>query len=108
MVSPALRATNGVARSSQAGCSALTRRGHRKLLIPGQRERLDFTSVRLTSRRLGAGSRLAVLLNVIKAPSLQINFGTGKDVSDETISDAKVPLTIQWFADTYIELPVRR
>jgi len=29
-------------------------------------------------------------------------------VSDETIADAKVPLTIQWFDRSYIDVPVRR
>ena len=32
----------------------------------------------------------------------------GKDVSDETIADAKEPLEIRWFADSYVDLPVRR
>lgn len=93
--------------------SYLTRASHvgdlvqRHLLTPGKRERLNFTSVRLASRRLEAGSRLVVLLGPIKAPVFQINYGTGQDVSDETIADAGEPLTIQWFGDSYIDVPVR-
>jgi hypothetical protein len=34
--------------------------------------------------------------------------GTGKNVSDETIADAKAPLKIRWFSDSCIEIPVRR
>jgi len=79
---------------------------HRRLLTPGQRERLDFQSVRLTSRQMQAGSRIVVLINLIKQPDLQINYGTGKDVSDETIADANEPLTIRWFGDSYIEIPI--
>lgn len=38
----------------------------------------------------------------------QINYGTGKDVSDEDISDAIVPLKIQWHNDSYVEIPLFR
>jgi hypothetical protein len=38
----------------------------------------------------------------------QINYGTGKDVSDEDISDAKVPLQIKWYGDTYVKIPIWR
>ena len=71
------------------------------------RERLDFESVRLTSRKLQSGSRLVVLLNIIKQPDLQINYGTGKDVGEETIADAGQPLQIKWFGGSYIDVPVR-
>jgi uncharacterized protein len=80
----------------------------RTLLTPGKRQRVPFTSIRLTSRRLERGSRLVVLLGPIKAPVLQINYGTGKDVSDETISDAGEPLRIQWFGGSFIEIPISR
>jgi len=43
-----------------------------------------------------------------KQPEVQINYGTGKDVSDETIADAKEPLNIQWFDDSFIDVPVWR
>jgi predicted acyl esterase len=79
----------------------------RRLLTPGQRQHLDFKSVRLTSRQLKAGSRIVVLLNIIKQPDMQINYGTGKDVSDETIADGKEPLEIRWFGDSFVELPIR-
>jgi predicted acyl esterase len=80
----------------------------RRLLTPGKRERLPFASIRLASRQLQTGSRLVVVLGPIKAPGLQINYGTGKDVSDETIADANEPLRIQWFGDSYIEVPLTR
>src|SRR2546426_2454590 len=80
---------------------------NRRLLTPGVREHLDFKSVRLTSRRMQPGSRIVVSINVIKQPGMQINYGTGKDVSDETIADAKEPLWIRWFGDTFVEVPIR-
>jgi uncharacterized protein len=62
--------------------------------------------VRLTSRVLQPGSRIVVLINVLKEPDMQINYGTGKDVSDETIADAGEPLRIEWFGDSFVDLPV--
>ena len=91
----------------QMRASYLNDLAHRKLLTPGQRQRLDFTSIRLTSRLLARGSRIVALVGPIKAPVLQLNLGSGKDVSDETLADAGPPLTIEWFADSYLQLPVR-
>jgi hypothetical protein len=56
---------------------------------------------------MAAGSRIVVLLTVIKQPDMQINYGTGKDVSDETIADANEPLIIKWFGDSFVEIPIR-
>jgi uncharacterized protein len=88
--------------------SYLKDRGHRQLLTPGQRQRLDFQNGRLTSRRFAPGSRLVALIRIVKSPWAQINYGTGKDVSDETIADAKEPLEIRWLGSSFLEVPVRR
>ena len=80
----------------------------RRLLTPGQRQRLDFTSQRLASHLCAAGSRLVLVLGILKSPNQQINYGSGKDVSDETIADAGEPLTIRLFNRSAIDLPVRR
>jgi predicted acyl esterase len=79
---------------------------HRRLLVPGKRERLDLRSIRLASHLCRPGSRLVVVVSILKSPGQQINYGTGKDVSDETIADAADPLTIELFDGSYIELPV--
>jgi uncharacterized protein len=81
-------------------------RSHRQLLVPGKRTAIDFTNGRLTSRRFEPGSRLIVLLSMVKQPDAQINYGTGRGVSGETIADAKEPLKIQWFGDSYLALPI--
>lgn len=81
-------------------------RTHRKLLVPGKRQQVDFSSIRLMSRQLQADSRLVAVLSFIKEPGRQINYGTGKDVSDETIRDADVPLEIQWFGDSELTIPM--
>jgi putative CocE/NonD family hydrolase len=89
-----------------ARASYVRDRTHRHLLTPGRRQRLDFRSGRLTSRRLAPGSRLVVVLSVVKNLGAQINYGTGQDVSDETLADAKEPLEIHWLAGSFIEVPV--
>ncbi len=91
-----------------ARASFVKDRGHRQLLTPGKRQRLDFRSGRLTSRRLATGSRLVVALRILKSPGAQINYGTGKDVSDETIADAGEPLKIRWLGSSFVDLPMER
>ena len=83
-------------------------RAHRHLLRSGERQQLDFVSERLTSRMLQARSRLVVVLRVNKRPDQEINYGTGKDVREETIADAVAPLKIRWYGGSYIDLPIRK
>jgi len=78
----------------------------RKLLTPGKVETIPFYKTRLVSRQLSKGSRLLVTLNVNKNQFAQINYGTGKDVSDENISDAQTPLVVKWLNDSYVKIPV--
>jgi predicted acyl esterase len=80
----------------------------RKLLTPGRIETIPFTRTRMVSRQLSKGSRLLVVLNINKNAFAQINYGTGKDVSLETIDDAGEPLLIQWYTDSMIRIPVSR
>ena len=83
-------------------------RVHRQLLKAGERQQLAFRSERLTSRLLQAGSRLIMVLAIAKRPDREINYGTGGDVSEESIDDGKIPLKIRWYNDSYIEIPMRR
>jgi predicted acyl esterase len=78
----------------------------RKLLTPGKLESISFDRTRMVSRRLSKGSRLLVTFNVNKSAFAQINYGTGKDVSDEDINDAKTPLQIKWRNDSYVSIPI--
>jgi putative CocE/NonD family hydrolase len=91
-----------------ARASYVADRSRRQLLSPGVLQHLDFTSGRVTSRRLKAGSRLVVQLSLLKGPNGQINYGSGKDVNVETIADAGMPLTIKWYGSSYIDFPVGR
>jgi hypothetical protein len=62
----------------------------------------------LSSRKFQPGSCRVVVLSLLKQPDVQINYGAGKDVSDETIADAREPLRVEWFTDSFIDLPARR
>jgi len=83
-------------------------RVHRHLLKAGERQELSFRSERMTSRQLQQGSRLVMVLGINKRPDREINYGTGGDVSEESIEDGKIPVKIRWHNDSYIEIPVRR
>jgi predicted acyl esterase len=80
----------------------------RKILTPGKIETIPFERTRMVSRQINKGSRLLVALNINKNPFAQINYGTGKDVSDENIADAMEPLKIKWYNDSFIQIPVTR
>ncbi|WP_430408444.1 CocE/NonD family hydrolase [Kordia sp.] len=78
----------------------------RNLLTPNEICTLPFSNTRLISKKLQKGSRLLVILDVNSNPFSQLNYGTGTDVSDETIKDASEPLKIEWFTDSYIKIPI--
>ena len=80
---------------------------HRQLAEPGVAHAWDFQSQTVTSRLLPAGSRIVAVIGVPKVPGIQINYGTGRDVSTESIADAGEPLRIRWSADSYLELGIR-
>jgi hypothetical protein len=61
------------------------------------------------SRRLQAGSRLVIVLGIDKRPDREINYGTGNDVSEESLADGDAaPLKVRWYEDSYVEMPVHR
>jgi len=80
----------------------------RKLLTPGKMESIPFDRTRLVGRRLSKGSRLLVVVNVNKNPFAQVNYGTGKDVSDESSADGKVPLRVRWHSESFVRIPIAR
>jgi len=47
------------------------------------------------------------VVGVPKSQSIQINYGTGRNVSDESIVDAGKPLVVRWSAGSYLEIGVR-
>ena len=78
----------------------------RRLLEPNRIEHVPLSNTRLVSKKLSKDSRLVAYVNVNKNPFSQLNYGTGKDVSDESIDDAKEPLVIKWHNQSHIRIPV--
>jgi putative CocE/NonD family hydrolase len=78
----------------------------RQLLPPNKLVKLPLNNTHLVSKQISKGSRLVVVLNVNKNPFSQLNYGTGKDVSKETIKDAGTPLQVKWYNSSYIDIPV--
>lgn len=83
-------------------------RAHRHLLQAGVEQSLDVTVQRVVGRRIQAGSRIVITIAVSKRPDRQINYGTGGDVSTESLADGRIPLRIRWSGGTYFDLPVHR
>jgi uncharacterized protein len=77
----------------------------RRLLSPGKPHKLAFETG-LVARQMQPGARLLVLVDVNKHPMAQVNYGTGKDVSDESVSDAGEPFRIEILSGSYFEIPL--
>jgi putative CocE/NonD family hydrolase len=77
----------------------------RRLLSPGKEARVTFQTS-MVAKQMQPGSRLMVLVDAIKNPVWQINYGTGKDVSDESIEDAGEPLKIEIRSGSYFQVPL--
>jgi putative CocE/NonD family hydrolase len=77
----------------------------RHLLSPGKPEQVKFETT-MVSRQMMPGSRLLVLVDASKNPMAQVNYGTGKDVSDESVKDAGDPLKIEIRSGSFFEVPL--
>ncbi|WP_428228399.1 CocE/NonD family hydrolase [Flavobacterium sp.] len=80
----------------------------RNLLTPDTIETISFSDTHLVSKQLSKGSRLLVVLDINKNEFSQLNYGTGNEVSEETILDAKEPLQVNWYNDSFVKIPVLR
>lgn len=78
----------------------------RKLLKPNTIETISFSNTHLVSKQLSKGSRLLIHLNINKNPFSELNYGTGKTVTEETIKDAKEPLKVKWYNDSFVKIPI--
>ncbi|MET4081342.1 putative CocE/NonD family hydrolase [Pedobacter sp. UYP30] len=81
-------------------------RTKKHLLTPDKIETVVMDRNFIISKKLEKGSRIVALLGVNKSPNWQVNYGTGKDVSDETMADAKIPLKIKWYSNSRIKIPI--
>lgn len=89
-----------------ARASYAKNRSKRNLLKPNKKESFPIKNSSFTSKLIKKGSRLLVNVSVNKNPYWQINYGSGKDVSKETIKDGKTPLKIKWMNTSRIDIPV--
>ncbi len=80
----------------------------RKLLRENNGVSIRITNNEFVSKKLEKGSKLVLVLGVVKSPFMQINYGTGKDVSEETIKDAEEPLEIKLYNSSFIEIPISK
>ncbi|WP_130735268.1 CocE/NonD family hydrolase [Flavobacterium sp. J27] len=78
----------------------------RQLLKPNKIEEIPVKNASFVSKKIEKGSKLVLLFGVSKSRYWQINYGTGRDVSDESIKDADIPLEVKWYNDSYIEIPL--
>ena len=81
-------------------------REHRNLLTANDIRQVSFNNSKLISKKLEKGSRIVVVLNVNKNNNAQLNYGSGKDVNEESIKDAKAPLKITFTGNSSISLPI--
>ncbi|WKE65381.1 CocE/NonD family hydrolase [Gallaecimonas kandeliae] len=79
----------------------------RTLLTPNQKTRVPLTNTYMTAKLLQPGSRLVLVLNVNKNENAQVNLGSGKPVNLEGTKDAGAPLTLDWFSDSELHLPLQ-
>jgi putative CocE/NonD family hydrolase len=86
--------------------SYLRDRGRRRLLAPGVPEWLDFTSERITAVRVESGARLVLVLRVSKRPDREINYGSGRMVSGDSIAAGRIPVRLNLLRGSYITLPI--
>jgi putative CocE/NonD family hydrolase len=90
-------------------CSYIKDFSKRNLLTANKQENISFSNTFFVSRHLEKGSRIILLLGINKNKDWEINYGTGKDVSKETMKDASEPLHIQWMTNgSSVKLPVWR
>ncbi len=80
----------------------------RKLLRENKETVVALTNNEFVSKKLEKGSKLVLVLGVVKSPFMQINYGTGKDVSEETIKDAEEPLEIKFYNNSFIKIPISK
>ena len=81
-------------------------REHRELLTPGEMVVVSFDNTRITGKKISKNSKLVIVINGNKNSNGQINYGTGKDVSVESIKDAESPLRLKIHAQSKITLPL--
>ncbi|HKK75172.1 MAG TPA: CocE/NonD family hydrolase [Saprospiraceae bacterium] len=80
----------------------------RALLTPNEETIITFSNTRMISKKMVKGSQLIAIVNGNKNPYAQINYGTGKVVSLESVEDAGAPLWLKIHPGSKINIPIWR
>lgn len=80
----------------------------RTLLTPHQPTPITFNDTRIISKLMKKGSKMVIVITGNKNPNAQINYGTGKDVSTESIADADELLILKISSESWVNIPVLR
>ncbi len=86
--------------------SYATSKEHRKLLTPNTATTIPFDNTRIVSKKISKDSRIVIVITGNKNSYAQINYGTGRDVSTESIIDAMIPLQLKLNTDSRIIVPL--
>ena len=78
----------------------------RQLLLPNTKQSVPLHNNFMACKQIEKGSSIVIRLGVNNSPDFQLNYGTGKDVSDENLSDTQIPLQIKWYSESQIALPI--
>jgi len=81
---------------------------YRRLLQAGVRQQLPFRSEALSVRRIAVGSRLVLVVGVIRRADRPTNYGSARDVKEVAASDMRSPMKIRWYSSSYVDLPLIR
>lgn len=95
--------SNYIGRASYA-----KNRGKRELLAPNKLTTITFDNTNIICKKIAKESRIVIVINANKNPYGQINYGTGRDVSTESIEDSGVPLKLSIDLKSKIFIPVWR
>ncbi|SED12898.1 hypothetical protein SAMN04489761_4364 [Tenacibaculum sp. MAR_2009_124] len=76
----------------------------RELLEPFKNYKFPIKKSFMTSKKISKGSKILAILGVNKSKYWEINYGTGKTVSTETIKDAGAPLLVKLINDSNITI----
>jgi hypothetical protein len=80
---------------------------NRQLVTPGMKTTVQLTgNTFFVSRKIAKGSKLVFVLGVPVEAGMEVNYGTGKQVSEETIANAKEDLIVKWLPSSYISLTI--
>jgi hypothetical protein len=49
-----------------------------------------------------------MVLGINKRADREINYGSGADVSEESVADGKIPVKARWYSSSYIDIPIQK